>query len=500
MPSVDWLDAGNLVASAWVMGVAHPPGEPAYLGLAKLAQLVPVGDLAFRVNLLSGACVAVIIFPLAAIARAVAAEADQPLALGLAVGVLLALGARTQAVRAEVYGPTALVLVGALAAALTWRGARASAGVGLALGLGAAIHPLLCAAAVPALAAARLSTGEVRWARDLVAGVGAGLVSFAGFAWLPLRAMANPGRAWGIPDSPDRFLDVLLARTFHRNFGSEEAGSILENLEIVGMLLGRAGLPLLALCGVLWIVARKDRRAAWLAAVAVLWIVGNAWTILPQNKVFSTNPDLLGYLFVGVLGALPLGMAGAGRLGPRAVWFIALGAAVLALDGARANRADGWGAASFAAGQSAGLPTGSVLVPSGNSSAFTWTYLDAVERRRVDLVVIPRILMGHAHELARLGGSEALTELGLAWHPAFRAAPAEVLRRGRRPAFVEIREPEVERLARHGLVGAIDLSAGEDPFLRAVRRRVLGELAAQRADPEAQAVRAYLMLLWGDEP
>jgi hypothetical protein len=385
VPSVDWLDSGNLVASAWVMGVAHPPGEPAYLAMAKLAQLVPIGDLAFRVTLLSAACIALTVLPLAAIGRAVAGDAEQSLGLGLIAGLLLALGSMTQAVRAEVYGPTALVLAGALAAALTWRGARASAGVGLLVGLGAAIHPLLCAAAVPALLTARLSTGEIRVGRDLVAGVGAGLTGFAAYAWLPLRARAVPGRAWGIPDSPDRFLDVLLARTFNRNFGSEEAGAFLENLQIVAGLQSRAGLPVLVICGVLAVAAAgRDRRALWLTAVAGLWVVGNAWTILPQNKVFPTNPDLLGYLFIGVLGAVPVGIAGVGRIGARAGLFVALLAALLALDGARAARPNSWGARSFAVAQAAGVPPGSVLIPSGNSSAFTWAYLDAVERQRVD--------------------------------------------------------------------------------------------------------------------
>jgi len=499
VPSADWLDAGNLVGSAWVLGVAHPPGEPAYLAIAKLAQLVPVGDIAFRTNLLSGACLALLVFPLAAIGRVAAAAADQRLCLGLVAGVLLALGARTQGVRAEVYAPVALVLAGALATALTWRGARASAGVGLLVGLGAAIHPLLVAAAVPALLAARLSTGEVRVARDAVAGLVAGVVGFAAYAWLPLRAAANPARAWGIPDSPERFLDVLLARTFNRNFGSDEVGSWLENLQIVGLLESRAGLPLLALCGVLGLVARKDRKVTSLGVVALLWVVGNACTILPQNKVFPTNPDLLGYLFVGVLGAVPLGMAGVRRIGPRAGTFVAVVAAVLALDGAAANRPHGWGARSFAVAQTAGLPTGAVLVPSGNSSAFAWAWLGTVERRRVDLVVIPRILMGHPHELARLGGPGAIADLGLVWHPSFQSAPLEVLRRGRRPAFVEIRDGERDAVTRHGLVGSVTPGPSEGRWLRETRRRVLEELSASRHDHEALAVRAWLMLLWGDE-
>ncbi len=46
-------DAGELVTTAYFLGVAHPPGYPLYLMLAKIIQFIPFGNLAFRTALFS---------------------------------------------------------------------------------------------------------------------------------------------------------------------------------------------------------------------------------------------------------------------------------------------------------------------------------------------------------------------------------------------------------------------------------------------------------------
>lgn len=47
-------DSGELISVASVLGVAHPPGYPLYTLLAHLSTALPIGSVAFRVNLLSG--------------------------------------------------------------------------------------------------------------------------------------------------------------------------------------------------------------------------------------------------------------------------------------------------------------------------------------------------------------------------------------------------------------------------------------------------------------
>lgn len=501
-PSVGWLDGGSLTASAWHMGVAHPPGEPGWLAPARLAMLLPVGDIAFRASLLSALSAALCALPLLWLGRAVGGDGGGGL---LAVGLaLLGFGARMQAHRAEVYAPVALLLVLALAAAVCWRGARASGAIGFLLGAAAGVHPLLAAAAAPAVLVARWLRSPFGL-RDAAAGLGFGVAGFAVYGWLPLRAMANPSRAWGVPDSPSRFLDVLLGRTFAANFGGE--GAWLDNVLVVAERHALSGLGVaVLLAGAAWVLRREDSDAAprrALAVAAPLWVVGNALTILPQNKAFGSNPDVLGYLFVGTLAVAPLAALGVARLRSSAVgtsierlapalvatgW---IGLGVVALDGVRASRSGNELPRTFATSLGYGLPPGTLLMTSGNNTAFLWTHLQGVERRRADLVVVHRVLLGHEHERRRLAPD--LSRLGVDWRPELRANPAPLL--AGIPAAIEARAAERPSmgsvLTPHGLVWQTS-GPPESDALRELRTETLSRLA-DSGDDEAVAVASWAL-------
>lgn len=506
-PSVDWLDAGSLLSSAWVLGVAHPPGEPGWLAPARLAMLLPFGDLAFRVNLLSALCLAGCAVPLLLLVRGlVGAEEPRTEVFAVVIG-LLGYGARMQGNRAEVYGLVALLLLGSLAAAVARPGPRSSGAMGFLLGLAATVHPLLAAAATPALLLARGLRGRVG-VTDASHAVGWGLVGFAAYAWLPVRARVSPADAWGVPADLPRFVDVLLGRNFARNFGDS---AFVDNLGVVLGAHALAGLAIVAiLAGCAWLlrgeVSAPARALAWAVPV---WLIGNALTILPQNKVFGTNPDLLGYLLVGALGAVPLGALGLAalrrvdgspleRLGPVLVVIAWVFLAFVVVDGLSASRRGNDLARQFATAQAAELPPGAVLVVSGNDTAFTWQYLQQVERRRSDVLVVPRVLLGHHHQRLRL--ERRLSDVGIPWTPQLRDRPVPLLRAGTRPAFVELREPELpDQLSAHGLVVSVAPSA-ESPALAALREATLDALEGPVAagDTEAALVAALFRDLRGE--
>src|SRR3954471_12731520 len=56
-PGVTWAndgaDSGDLIAATATLGVAHPTGYPTYLLLARMFQLIPLGDLALRSTIFS---------------------------------------------------------------------------------------------------------------------------------------------------------------------------------------------------------------------------------------------------------------------------------------------------------------------------------------------------------------------------------------------------------------------------------------------------------------
>lgn len=56
-PSVTFWDAGEFIAAAKTLGVPHPPGTPLFVMVAHVwAMILPFGDYAWRLNLLSAIC------------------------------------------------------------------------------------------------------------------------------------------------------------------------------------------------------------------------------------------------------------------------------------------------------------------------------------------------------------------------------------------------------------------------------------------------------------
>ena len=58
-PPVTLTDSGELIVAAYGLGVAHPPGFPLWIMLAHFASLVPLGNVAVRINFSSAVFAAV---------------------------------------------------------------------------------------------------------------------------------------------------------------------------------------------------------------------------------------------------------------------------------------------------------------------------------------------------------------------------------------------------------------------------------------------------------
>src|SRR3990172_8995083 len=54
VPTVYNLDSAELTTGAYTLGIVHPPGYPTYLLLGKLFTYLPVGDIGYRLNIMSG--------------------------------------------------------------------------------------------------------------------------------------------------------------------------------------------------------------------------------------------------------------------------------------------------------------------------------------------------------------------------------------------------------------------------------------------------------------
>ncbi|QIN81396.1 DUF2723 domain-containing protein [Rubrobacter tropicus] len=115
----DMLDAVMLQMQVAVLGITHPTGYPTYLTLTHFFTYLPVGDVAYRVNLASAAYAALavgVVFGAGyLLSRRVVAAAVAAVAFGLGGAIW------SQAVIAEVYTMNALFIALTLVCLLLWR-------------------------------------------------------------------------------------------------------------------------------------------------------------------------------------------------------------------------------------------------------------------------------------------------------------------------------------------------------------------------------------------
>ena len=109
-PGVTWehagRDGGDFITAVWVFGVPHPTGYPTFSLLARLFTQLPLGSIAWRVNLLSGLAGAATVTMLYLVGRLLAS----PPAPARGAGV-----ASSQSPGEQAYGPATWgAVVGAL--------------------------------------------------------------------------------------------------------------------------------------------------------------------------------------------------------------------------------------------------------------------------------------------------------------------------------------------------------------------------------------------------
>ena len=73
-PTVPFWDSGEFIATSWILGLPHPPGNPVYTMLGRMMSLLPFETIAWRVNFMSSfasalACLFTFFFTVKALRR-----------------------------------------------------------------------------------------------------------------------------------------------------------------------------------------------------------------------------------------------------------------------------------------------------------------------------------------------------------------------------------------------------------------------------------------------
>jgi len=207
-PSFAFWDTGELQTVAAILGIAHPPACPAFVLLGWLAtRIVPFGDPAWRVTLVSALSLAASAGFAFATARRLGAATVFAVLGGLAFATASVVW--RDATRAEIQALETLLRAAALWFALAYldRGrVRDAFASGLALGLAGATHgiALLAVPSVILLLGARCVRRRMAWRAVGVVALGV-VLGLLPYAYLPLRSAfvaahgLDPTVALGLP-------------------------------------------------------------------------------------------------------------------------------------------------------------------------------------------------------------------------------------------------------------------------------------------------------------
>jgi hypothetical protein len=307
-PTITWqhdgVDSGDLVTAAYTLGIAHPPGYPLFTLLAKLFTFLPIGEIAYRVNLMSALLAAAavsVVFCIILLLRPERIDTPSMVVIAAASALLLAFSRVfwSQAIIAEVYSLNALlVALIILFTTLYWRRAetRWLHALATVFGLGLSNH-FSCLLLLPGVLLLVLRKGRLRGTICLRLAV-LFLAGLSAYLYLPLSSARIPPLDWGGPHTWSGFWWTVSAKIYQEYaFGLPAAhlparlatwlSMSAEQFTWIGFALGLAGI---------WDLWEEERE--WLlfsltsfGAVAVYSITYNTTDsyvyLLPSYLLFA---------------------------------------------------------------------------------------------------------------------------------------------------------------------------------------------------------------------
>ncbi len=414
-PSISWAhgssDSGELATAAYYLGVAHPTGYPLYVLLGWLFTRLPVGTVAYRLNLLS-ACAAALTVVLLTLVLLELLRHRPPFQGSLAAAgapLLLAFSPMfwSQAVVTEVYALNALfvaLLLFALAKASAEWPHRALAPAGLGLGLANHVTIVLMLPSLLLGLAPRFRAGAptARTALGLLAiGVGVGT---ALYLLLPLRSAAAPPYAsWGDLRTPADLAAHVTGSTYRDALFSLPLEAVLLKLPVVARLLldqfGWAGYLLIVMgC---WSMFQERRlfSAAWCLAALLYLLFALEYAVLDSQLYLMPFFLLLavpaGFGIASLAALAPARAGSMPRWAPFASALPVVALVLLSLVGnwARMDMSQNWGAYNYSRDTLDTLPEKSLVFTREDRNTFSLWYVQYVEGYRPDVAIVDARLL-----------------------------------------------------------------------------------------------------------
>ena len=384
-----WLNFGSdgaeLITASVTLGVPHPPGYPTYILLGKLFSLLPVGTtLAYRFNFFSVLTMAVAVGFITAIiirlqtSSAVSGAAKNQTALIVGLSFAFIPIVWSQAVIAEVYALNLCFIAVTLWLLIRPAEERRPLLVGISLGLAVTTH-LTSLLLIPLV----LSQLPYKKWPNLAVGFVVGLLPF--FA-LPLLSLGSSPVIWGNPTSIEGWWWLVSAKLYQPYL---DIPGLIRNLLPTINIAAIASLITLLLLILIGLTKIRRVFVSLLRIPLDSAIAFSAGGYFIFAALYTTNDAILLTLPALLLLALLLSKL-ANRAGPGLIILpmvlVAVNLAVYQPDREFLPRLVG-------EERLQGAPVGAILISSGERTTFTLWYLQSVEGRRKDLILVDKDLL-----------------------------------------------------------------------------------------------------------
>jgi hypothetical protein len=329
LPGLAFGDWGEMQTVPHILGVAHPTGYPTYILLAWLTELVPIGSVALRSNVLSAVLVAASLATATAIAGRLGVRPLVAIASGLGLG---AVGTIWAAATVAEVNPLHLLLCALLIhRALVWEARRSTVDLalgGVLLGLAVGNHLLtLFVAPFIVLFVAWVGRRELLARPWLIVPAMLALVlGLSVYAYIPIAASRSPALAYNHPVTLEGVWWLVSGEQFRGQFdflSSKGPGIFVAALGDLRDLAFRRATPILPLLGLAGIALLIVRRTAFGLTSAAILITGS---YLWANYLRLEHYLLVPWLVLGIGAAVALEAVARGFVAVARRWVARAGA------------------------------------------------------------------------------------------------------------------------------------------------------------------------------
>ncbi|MBI4744905.1 MAG: DUF2723 domain-containing protein [Actinobacteria bacterium] len=309
-PTVTFLDSGDFLSAIYTLGIPHPPGYPLYTILGKLFSFIPVGELGYRVALLSAFFAAIDNALIYLIVLKITQKHIPAIVAAFSLGFSFTFW--SQATIAETYTLNIFFLSLIILMLLKWED------------LVKKDHPssvkyLYLIAFLSGLALTNhLSTGlflfsflffildtkhSVLNRKTIPVLIFLFIIPLTLYSYEPIRASANPEKNWGNPNTIPRLIDQITVRQYRYSIQKMPPLMYIDRLKKYPQVVSREFslyLALLSVLGIIWLFLRKDKKyfvfLIFLFLTVLLFLARNA----TSDIIIEKHNYLPGYLVISI--------------------------------------------------------------------------------------------------------------------------------------------------------------------------------------------------------